>query len=752
MEEGDFLIDSSEECERLRMFIESQAVRAPRRARAKRKRPDPAGSTLSTQDSLDKMKSKFRISGNVKFVLPSPQDRADEPPPGHITLYESFVKGSLLWFLLPNLIVRYLRKYGLAFSQIAPRGLRHLVGILVRSFECRVDLQVSHFQNLQEIRGAKRSQRYYLSSKRDRRVITGFPEKDHFWDDYFLYVLVDEFSVQKDCLSLIRTTPGPLVRRYFPHFPDNLFEVQRLFASKKVDWKRDFNFERVERARAARSDFRVFELSDDPSPTRSELRRMMAPRPSFRDKRERERKQTSLDRFAPSSSAKTPVVPSSSAKTPVVPSSSAKTPVTPRTDEPRLPPTLDLKKKGRSTPGTSKVIPPPSDSQRRAAAVALPPPQEGVDAPSRKRLVPDKDAPSHSTEKKKKRVADSEITKDGEPNRDCAAVRVVSRSSSSSRVGFLSVDALSQPTVYGEMSSQGSRLVEFINKMVLEYEEKARKDFSRLGDEVKKVADLNKKLLATTSKNESELENAIDTLTLKHETEMDLSVSKAARLEKENAALRNDSELKSDILAAAELQKGKVEGALASLKDKQESAVRGAREALECELTDEFQSKIAKVRLALRAIADAKDKEVELAQMEANLEFIDLLQGAKPPSLDAEVVKLNGYKVELGDAYGKHEDIVAGLIAELGLLPFTPISSPVALDIASKFRSLPFWSSPVIRDLEIVVDADPKPAFDAEPAERIAESVGVIDQHGTNMETRADGDAELEGASGLARE
>ncbi|CAA7027686.1 unnamed protein product [Microthlaspi erraticum] len=349
--------------------------------------------------------------------------------------------------------------------------------------------------------------------------------------------------------------------------------------------------------------------------------------------------------------------------------------------------------------------------------------QEDGDAPSRKRLVSDKDAPSRSAEKKKRRVESSKTAKDGEPSRERAAVRVDTHFSSSSRVGFLSADTISQPKAYGEMSSQGSRFVEFINKMVIEYEEKACKDSSKLGDKEKKVADLNEKLLAATSKSESELENAIETLALKHEAKMDLSVTKVVRFEKENAALQKDLELKSDLLSAAERRKGKL--------------------------------KIDKDRLALMAVVAAKDKEVELSQMDANLELIVLLKGAEPPSLDSEVDKINGYKVGLDDVYGKHDGIVAGLVSELGLLPLTPTPSPSALNVATEtvIGSSPIAPESKIQEvsglsfvaceLETVVVADPKPAFDAEPVEKIAVSVGFLDQHGTDIEARDDGDAEL---------
>lgn len=92
------------------------------------------------------------------------------------------------------------------------------------------------------------------------------------------------------------------VRHHLPRLPKGLLKVQLAFAAKKVNWERDFNLPRVERARAARSGCVVPEISDDPSPTRSELRWIMTGKPSFRAKMERDARRGRDDRVAPSRS------------------------------------------------------------------------------------------------------------------------------------------------------------------------------------------------------------------------------------------------------------------------------------------------------------------------------------------------------------------------------------------------------------------------------------------------------------------
>ncbi|XP_024009268.1 uncharacterized protein At3g60930, chloroplastic-like [Eutrema salsugineum] len=201
----------------------------------KRQKPDPPGSTLSSLVSLEALRHRFGISEAVEFVVPEKSDRADKPPENHFTLYEAFFELCFLWFPIPR---------------IMPRGLRHMIGILVRSFKCGVEIELGHLLNLLEIRRAPGGGRFYISNKSNRRIIGGFPNKDQFWTERFFYVLVNEASVGEDFVNKTKTIWGPLVRSFFPPVPDDLFSVRDTLAARKVNWRKHFSFERVEGARA----------------------------------------------------------------------------------------------------------------------------------------------------------------------------------------------------------------------------------------------------------------------------------------------------------------------------------------------------------------------------------------------------------------------------------------------------------------------------------------------------------------------
>lgn len=107
-----------------------------------KKRADPRGSSLSITETLAMLRQWFEILEEVELIVPSPSDRLDKPPPNHLSLYKSFFYVSLLWFPIPALIIRFQKKHRLALSQIMPRGMCHLVGILVLSYEYDVEVWV----------------------------------------------------------------------------------------------------------------------------------------------------------------------------------------------------------------------------------------------------------------------------------------------------------------------------------------------------------------------------------------------------------------------------------------------------------------------------------------------------------------------------------------------------------------------------------------------------------------------------------
>lgn len=231
-EPEDYSLDEAEK-RRLERLFSGQQVGTSTRQKPKRKKSAPKkrvelpGSSLSTERSLEDLWHRSRISEEIDLITPLSSERAEAPPPGHFTLNESFFYTSLQWFPMPGVIIRFLKKYGLASSQISPRAMCHLVGILIQSYEWDETVRVSHLQNLFEFRKNPNSMTYYVSNKRNMKIIGGFKNKDSDWESYFFFVPANDGMIEATYVRFIKTEWGSIGGRAVV----SLGDLQRIFLS-----------------------------------------------------------------------------------------------------------------------------------------------------------------------------------------------------------------------------------------------------------------------------------------------------------------------------------------------------------------------------------------------------------------------------------------------------------------------------------------------------------------------------------------
>ncbi|XP_024011385.1 uncharacterized protein At3g60930, chloroplastic-like [Eutrema salsugineum] len=557
-EEEAFPFDLFEAKRELECLMASRgASTSGRGPRVKRQKPDPPGSTLCSLESLEALRHRFGISEAVESVVPEKSDRADKPPENHFTLYEAFFELCFLWFLIPGVILEYLWKHGISIGQIMPRGLRHMIGILVRSFECGLDIELHHLLNLLEIRKAPKGNRFYISNKAKRRIIGGFPSKDQFWTERFFYILVNEASVGEDYVQRTKTAWGPHVRNILPPIPDDLFVVQDSLSARKVNWRKNFTLERVQKARAILAGVPVSSSSSSSSRDTREKMVIIA----LRD-RKRRGEEEAARRAAEAAQAQNEAVQAQTEAIPQPDPPSQEGDKTVRAVEAN---TAEAAEKDAAPEvETGEIIPKASgdDSAVRSktpsnsAILALPkstrPPTSVVQKhdPSRKCSAADKgkgvavqkDEPSKK--RRKPTHGDSAARKLVVDDPDASAVMFSRVNNANTRLP--PPEKLRRPRSYGTMAQRGTKFVAAINDLMAEYEADLSKVERRLDEARNETAASKVKL--EEAQNEAAAAKG----------KLDEAMARASRLEEEKIVLRaNVDKVSASVIRLEEARRAK---------------------------------------------------------------------------------------------------------------------------------------------------------------------------------------------------
>lgn len=149
--------------------------------------------TQSSHCSVRGLLERYKGLG-VTYIVPSPEQRPWSPPVGYQCIYESlFEDDSKLWFPIPRLITSYVRRRGVAISQLKIGSIRNAIMLMVMAAEIDVPMSVRVFEELTSTK-AEKAGMFSVKMRPSYNVLSGQPTKTKNWQRSYFYIKADEHS------------------------------------------------------------------------------------------------------------------------------------------------------------------------------------------------------------------------------------------------------------------------------------------------------------------------------------------------------------------------------------------------------------------------------------------------------------------------------------------------------------------------------------------------------------------------------
>ncbi|KAF2611166.1 hypothetical protein F2Q70_00011278 [Brassica cretica] len=100
---------------------------------------------------------------------------------GFFTCYEAFLTRCRMWFPIPEAIVCALDHFVLSTSQLNVAALQNFLGVLIQSYELRMDLSPDDFEGLWSKRKTLIDYSYRMAPKRHMSIIQGHTSNAKGW-------------------------------------------------------------------------------------------------------------------------------------------------------------------------------------------------------------------------------------------------------------------------------------------------------------------------------------------------------------------------------------------------------------------------------------------------------------------------------------------------------------------------------------------------------------------------------------------
>ncbi|KAF3445810.1 hypothetical protein FNV43_RR10987 [Rhamnella rubrinervis] len=142
--------------------------------------------SIFKQSDMSYLKERFNVPSQVKLSTPRPLERADSPREGWICLYKiAFKIGLRLSFhRIINMVLNF---YSIAPGQLMPNSWRYLLGLIVQSKKCGLQIDMATFLYFFYMKSSEEG-RYTFYARRRIKLFEDAPTNDKGWKDRYFFV------------------------------------------------------------------------------------------------------------------------------------------------------------------------------------------------------------------------------------------------------------------------------------------------------------------------------------------------------------------------------------------------------------------------------------------------------------------------------------------------------------------------------------------------------------------------------------
>ncbi|KAK4441613.1 hypothetical protein Salat_0496200 [Sesamum alatum] len=164
------------------------------------------GSSL-TEDAVRKLAIDIALPGEYDWVVPSPNQSANNPPPGYLTVYSTQLTLGLR-FPFHDPLIQVFNRLGIPPSQLLPNSYRLIVGFLLCAQLYEFDPSVENFLGVFSPKITSGECFFYLSPRPGLTFIRDEPSSHGAWKSKYFFLKKEGWQVPLSWGTSLNTLPS----------------------------------------------------------------------------------------------------------------------------------------------------------------------------------------------------------------------------------------------------------------------------------------------------------------------------------------------------------------------------------------------------------------------------------------------------------------------------------------------------------------------------------------------------------------